>query len=185
MDFLNPSPVPLRLDTAAGAYTKLAELLREIGTQANDKGCAADLTADERAQWFAVRDAARRAATEALVPRGGTRTPRCRRCGVDCPECSPPDPAAEPGYVVDVNMIGYHHQRVAVPPGMHMSVSLLTVDLPGAIGRGEARELHGTVAVQPIAPPPRERRTPTVPDDALPDADERARQRGLGPGEPR
>lgn len=104
---VNPSPVPIRLRSAsAGAYLALNRALREAADQAErvaaafatPEGATADLTEAQRqgaADWRAVRDALRNAATEALVPRGGTGRPRCRRCSIDCPYCSPP-PAAEP-----------------------------------------------------------------------------------------
>lgn len=104
---VNPSPVPIRLRSAtAGAYLALNRALREAADQAErvaaafatPDGPTADLTAAQQqgaADWRAVRDALRNAATEALVPRGGTGRPRCRRCSIDCPYCSPPA-AAEP-----------------------------------------------------------------------------------------
>lgn len=99
---VNPSPVPIRLRSAtAGAYNALNRALREAADQAErvalahatPDGPTAELTDEQRqnaADWRAVRDALRTAATEALVPRGGTGRPRCRRCAIDCPYCSPP-----------------------------------------------------------------------------------------------
>lgn len=110
---VNPSPVPIRLRSAtAGAYLALNRALREAADQAErvaaafatPDGPTADLTAAQQqgaADWRAVRDALRNAATEALVPRGGTGRPRCRRCSIDCPYCSPPPAAGDRAARID------------------------------------------------------------------------------------
>lgn len=87
---LNPSPVPIRLNEhSIESYVLLANLLRNAATQAED---AASIAAPARAFLLrGVRDSLRQAAQEALVPRGGTRRPRCARCGIDCVNCSPTD----------------------------------------------------------------------------------------------
>lgn len=151
-DVLNPSPVPLRLNTAAlGAYTKLAGLLREIGEQANDAGLADHITADERTEWFAVRDAVRAAATEALVPRGGTRAPRCRRCGIDCPECTPPAapdvPAESPFVNVHVAIDGYSGASMFVRSGDTYRLTLMSKDPAALAARNAPAELHSLITV--------------------------------------
>lgn len=97
MKTLNPSPVPIRLGTDnIYAYSALAAALREAAAGADDAATSAadNGHGDQAADWGAVRDALRQAATEALVPRGGTGRPRCRRCGIDCPTCTPPAPAS-------------------------------------------------------------------------------------------
>lgn len=106
-DVVNPSPVPIRLPMATlGTYAALANVLRDAADIAESRAYAAATPGSPRAELTrvqretvrelrAVRDALRTAATEALVPRGGTGRPRCRRCGVDCPHCSAP-PEVQP-----------------------------------------------------------------------------------------
>lgn len=92
MKTLNPSPIPIRLDTdSIHAYSILAGLLREVAQTADDVAASAATNGHDgqAADWRAVRDALRKASTEAFVPRGGTGLPRCRRCGIDCPTCTP------------------------------------------------------------------------------------------------
>jgi hypothetical protein len=88
---LNPSPVPLRLELpTALTYRHLSTALSIAAKTANDAAAEAGMREqyeDERA-LSAVRDSLRRASIEALVPRGGTRTPRCRRCASECVHCS-------------------------------------------------------------------------------------------------
>lgn len=97
MKTLNPSPVPIRLTSdSIRVYRMLAALLSEAARNA-DRAASDEQTVGSAAiaaDWGVVRDALRQAATEALVPRGGTGRPRCRRCGIDCPTCTPPAPAS-------------------------------------------------------------------------------------------
>lgn len=87
---LNPSPVPIRLASLdLRAYGFLSKALRLGANAAADDVDQAEAAAD-RAALIAVRDALRAAAVEALVPRGGIGTPRCRRCSAACPHCLPP-----------------------------------------------------------------------------------------------
>lgn len=110
MKTLNPSPVPIRLETVSGpAYGILANLLREAATTADDVASSAATNGHDgqAADWRAVRDALRQAATEALVPRGGTGRPRCRRCGVDCPSCGRQDRRRVEPYAAGSVAIGW------------------------------------------------------------------------------
>jgi len=88
---INPSPVPIRLELpTASTYRFLATALSAAANAANDAAVEAGTREqydDERA-LLAVRDSLRRASVEALVPRGGTKTPRCRRCASECAYCS-------------------------------------------------------------------------------------------------
>lgn len=155
---LNPSPVPIRLSSpSAGVYAKLTELLREAGRQADDRavGAASDTDA---AEWRAVRDAMRKAATEALVPRGGTNAPSCRRCGIACPECSPeaeppaaPEPPRPVHVEVSLDVAGYAPVRLAVQERLHYSAELFETAERGAMTPTGPRRLTATVAARVIA----------------------------------
>lgn len=92
MRVVNPSPIPIRprLDTL-DVYRALSLALTGAANAADAAASAAHDAGDQGAAETAraVRDALRGAANEALVPRGGTRRPRCARCGIDCPTCTP------------------------------------------------------------------------------------------------
>jgi hypothetical protein len=159
-DVINPSPVPIRMFSAtSGAYLNLSRALREAADLAGryalaltgtPEGPTADLTDEQRRQvadWSAVRDALRNAATEALVPRGGTGRPSCRRCKIECPFCSPA-PAADtaPPVVVVLTAGRYGGTRVVVQRGQTVQLVLNRVDRAEAVSRGWAPDLLGTVA---------------------------------------
>lgn len=143
-DVLNPSPVPIRLDSAAvGVYSKLAVALATAAMFADDQAASAE--GDPAAEFRTVRDALRRAAGEALTPRGGTRRPHCRRCGIACPECSPHE-QPEPGSVtVDVDVLGFSRQRLLVQPGTLQKIDLYE-SRENLAGR-EPAHLRGVISV--------------------------------------
>jgi hypothetical protein len=164
-DVINPSPVPIRLPSStAGAYLALSRALREAADRAGQyalahgtpEGPTADLTDEQRRQvadWVAVRDALRTAATEALVPRGGHGRPRCRRCTLDCPYCSPaPAADAAPPVVIVLTAAKYGGTRVVVPAGQTVRLVLSRVDRAEAVQRGHALELAGAISARVTGP---------------------------------